>query len=61
MGKEFLFKVEKTPGKASRYDHSFKVKKICADGAVIVAFKEQEEIHTPTKVCSLFLCSGSEK
>ena len=50
VGREYLFKVEKATDHASRYDLSFKVKKICDDAAIINMFKTNEDIQTPTMV-----------
>ncbi|XP_057428167.1 uncharacterized protein LOC130721389 isoform X2 [Lotus japonicus] len=50
VGTELLFKVEKSPDHGTKFDESFKIKKICADRAVIEAFKDESKIQTPHKM-----------
>lgn len=54
VGKEFLFKVEKSADHGVKYDDSFKVKKICDVSFVIEAFKNLRSVQTPKKVCGVF-------
>lgn len=54
-----MFKVEKSIDHGSRFDDSFKVKKICADPAVAETFKDKSKVQTPNKVfedhCALLI------
>ncbi|XP_057434300.1 uncharacterized protein LOC130726987 isoform X2 [Lotus japonicus] len=50
VGREFLFKVEKGCDHGVKFDHSFKVKKICGDCGVIEMFKSNVAVHTPKKL-----------
>ncbi|XP_057417149.1 uncharacterized protein LOC130711499 [Lotus japonicus] len=50
IGKEVLFKVEKSSDHGMKYDDSYKVKKICDDLAIIELFKDKTKIQTPTKL-----------
>lgn len=54
IGREFLFKVEKSMDHGMKFDDSYKVKKICEDKAIIELFKDEGNIQTPTKVNYLF-------
>ncbi|KAJ1390611.1 hypothetical protein SESBI_37352 [Sesbania bispinosa] len=49
IGKDLLFKVEKTIEYAFSYDDSFKVKKVCDDKEIIQLFKKSSNIETPLK------------
>ncbi|KAJ1391441.1 hypothetical protein SESBI_36682 [Sesbania bispinosa] len=49
IGKDLLFKVEKTSEYAFNYDDSFKVKKVCDDKEIIQQFKKSSSIETPLK------------
>ncbi|KAJ1436000.1 hypothetical protein SESBI_04553 [Sesbania bispinosa] len=49
VGKELLFKVEKTADYAFSYDDSFKVRRVCDDKEIIKQFKKEKSIGTPLK------------
>ncbi|XP_057440291.1 uncharacterized protein LOC130732203 [Lotus japonicus] len=48
IGKEAIFKVEKSSDHGMKYDDSYKVKKICDDLSIIQLFKDKTKIQTPT-------------
>lgn len=50
IGKEFLFKIEKSADHGAKYDDSYKVKKVCADQNVIDLFKDADKVNTPQRV-----------
>ncbi|XP_057452543.1 uncharacterized protein LOC130744368 [Lotus japonicus] len=49
IGKEFLFKIEKSADHGAKYDDSYKVKKVCADQNVIDLFKDADKVNTPQR------------
>ncbi|KAJ1408030.1 hypothetical protein SESBI_23886 [Sesbania bispinosa] len=49
VGKELLFKVEKTVKYTFNYDDSFKVKRVCDDKEIIKQFKKEKSVETPLK------------
>ncbi|KAJ1390267.1 hypothetical protein SESBI_37629 [Sesbania bispinosa] len=49
IGKDLLFKVEKTTEYAFSYDDTFKVKKVCDDKEIIQQFKKSSSVETPLK------------
>lgn len=51
IGRELLFKVVKSMDHGTRFDDSYKVKKICADNAVVESFSDTSSVLTPNNVC----------
>ncbi|KAJ1413287.1 hypothetical protein SESBI_19834 [Sesbania bispinosa] len=49
VGKEMLFKVDKGPEYAFRFDDTFRVRRICVDPEIMKMFKESVVITTPEK------------
>ncbi|XP_057452415.1 uncharacterized protein LOC130744238 [Lotus japonicus] len=59
IGREFLFKVEKSMDHGMKFDDSYKIKKICEDKAIIELFKDEGNIQTPTKLIADTFCAKS--
>nr|AFK33968.1 unknown [Lotus japonicus] len=59
IGKEAIFKVEKSIDHGMKYDDSYKVKKICDDLSIIQLFKDKTKIQTPTTLITDPFCSKS--
>ncbi|XP_057426086.1 uncharacterized protein LOC130719476 [Lotus japonicus] len=49
VGRELLFKIEKSVDHGSKFDDSYKVKKMCVDTAVIESFSDSSAVITPHK------------
>ncbi|XP_057458679.1 uncharacterized protein LOC130749351 [Lotus japonicus] len=52
IGTKLIFIVEKLADHGSKYDHSYKVKSICADETLVEAFNDNENVQTANNVQS---------
>ncbi|XP_057440510.1 uncharacterized protein LOC130732490 [Lotus japonicus] len=52
IGRQILFKVQKSNGHGTTFDDSYKVKKICTDVVMVENFKDNSRVQTPTKMIS---------
>ncbi|XP_057442175.1 uncharacterized protein LOC130733903 isoform X2 [Lotus japonicus] len=52
IGRQMLFKVQKSSNHDSTFDDSYRVKKICTDINVVETFKDNSKVQTPTKMIS---------